>query len=170
MIAVALVIVIVGFIVASHQVLVRADSGSAELRRALREIETARAFVARRSEDLVLSTRNAEETANRYQEEATSMTREAEDLAAALERLLAAPREKVYVADRNTARSRRIWEIGVAHEGLTRHQVDAFARSWSTGRRYALVAESEKIAKQRADMRFPGVLGYRVTQVKPASF
>jgi len=170
LIALSLVIVIVGFIVASHQVLVRADSGSAELRRALREIEFARATVARKSEDLVLSAKSAEETAARYQDEAASMTREADDLAAAIERLVATPRDKIYVSDRNTTRSQRLWEVGVVHEGLASHPVEPYARSWSTGRRYIVSAESERLAKQRAEMRFSGVLGYRIANLKPASF
>jgi hypothetical protein len=168
--ALALVIVIVGFIVAAHQVMARAEAGASELGRLLREIDGARSALARKAEDLVASAKGAEESAARYEEEAAALSRDAEAAAAALERLLATPREKVYVSDRNPSRSQRLWEVAVAHDGLSRHPAEAFARSWSTGRRYVLSAETEKLARQRAELRFPGVQGFRILGVKPASF
>ncbi len=169
MTALALVIVIVGFIVAAHQVLSKAETGSAELRRTLREIEDARAMLARKTQDLVGSAKSAEEMAQRYEDEAASLVREADGLAASLDKLIATPRDRVYVSDRNTARAQRLWEVSVTHEAKAKHPVEGFARSWSTGRLYLLTAETEKLAKQRAELRFPGVQGFRIIAIKPAT-
>jgi hypothetical protein len=170
LISFGLVIVIVGFIVASDKALVRYGRVSAELRRGIREIEASRAVIARKVQDLERSIADAEETAAYLEEEASDLERDALAADAAAERLEASPRDGIYVADRKLARPGQLWEVAVTHEGLARHPVGEYARSWSAGRRYVILAETEKLAHQRAEMRFPASQGYRMAGVKPAAF
>lgn len=163
-----LLLTILGFMLAASRALAWSEQRASGLQRILRAIEDDRAAVARRMGDLREQIKSAEATAARLDEEIDKLIKEAEELTQTLARLDSQPREKVYVMDRGPVRSLRLWEAVVMHDGLSRHGVEAFARTWSVGRRYLLCAETETLARRRAEQRFPSETGYRVIGLKAA--
>lgn len=143
------------------------EARTADLRVMLASLENERALVARKAEELGAGIAAQQATALRLDEEAEKLRLEAEELDATVQRLMARPRDRIFLADRLPGRARRIWEAVVMHDGNARSPAPAFARSWSTGRRYLLAAASEKDARSRADVRFPTAGGFRVIGLKP---
>ncbi|MBP2232038.1 hypothetical protein J2847_005363 [Azospirillum agricola] len=91
------------------------------------------------------------------------------DLQAALQELdqkKVAPLDRYFIFDRLEPRPGRFWEVAVRHSAAGMHLGDMRGfRGWSGIRRYILIADSERDARDRASSRFPRKVGFEVVEV-----
>jgi len=88
-----------------------------------------------------------------------------QELAAALNELevkKAEPTRRYYVFDRLEPRTGRFYEAAVRYDRNAALQDRSAHRAWTGVRRYLLVAETEREARQRVSSRFQRTLGFEV--------
>jgi hypothetical protein len=91
-----------------------------------------------------------------------------QDLAAAtaeLETKKAAPTQRYYIFDRMEPRPGRFFEAAVRYDPNAASEDRSVHRAWAGVRRYLLVAESERDARDRIGGRFTRKLGFEVVEV-----
>lgn len=91
------------------------------------------------------------------------------DLQAALvelEQKKAAPLDRYFIFDRLEPRPGRFWEVAIRHTPQGGGFGDARSyRGWSGIRRYILIGDGERDARDRAAARFPRKAGFEVAEV-----
>ncbi|MGQ9372020.1 hypothetical protein [Azospirillum sp. ST 5-10] len=95
---------------------------------------------------------------------------EAGQVEAELEAMRQAAVERYYVFDRLEPRSGRFWEAAIRRsaDGSPRgHRRPPPSQSWSGVRRYLLVADGERDARERVTARFQAKAGFDVAELMP---
>lgn len=79
-----------------------------------------------------------------------------------------APVVRYYVFDRIEPRQGRFWEAAVRHVPADTPSFERGGhRSWTGLRRYVLIAETEREARERVEARFPRKAGFHLLEVAP---
>ncbi|PWC38516.1 hypothetical protein [Azospirillum sp. TSO22-1] len=77
------------------------------------------------------------------------------------------PVRRYYIFDRLEPRQGRFYEAAVRYDPNAASEDRAIHRAWSGVRRYVLVAETEREARERIGNRFTRKLGFEVVEVAP---
>lgn len=93
-----------------------------------------------------------------------------QDLAAAvaeLETKKTGPMQRYFIFDRMEPRAGRFYEAAVRYDANAASEDRVAHRAWTGVRRYLLIAETEREARERTGARFSRKLGFEVVEVTP---
>ncbi|MCW2245853.1 hypothetical protein M2352_001444 [Azospirillum fermentarium] len=121
--------------------------------------------------DLETAVRLCQQAAKEHadaQERTAKAEQEMTQTLARLEACRGLPSNRFYVFDRLEPRPGRFWEVAVRH--LPQAQEERLPhRTWAGVRRYLLVSDNEREARERIAARFPRKAGFEIVDIRPSA-